>query len=350
MNFTPDYHNLLDAARNKEARRVPLYEHIISSKIMEQVLNYSFADLIHGDDRDLQEYFRAFCKFFVEMGYDTVSFEALISEIMPGNGCLYGHKEGIIKDREDFERYPWDEIPSYFIQKHKRSFDALRGQIPPGMKAVGGAGNGVFECVQDIVGFTDLCYIKADDPELYADLFRKVGETNLKIWKWVISQYSDIFCAFRFGDDLGFKLATLLPPDDIRQLIIPQYKNIIDCVHAVGKPFIFHSCGCIFDVMDDLIRAGIDVKHSNEDVIAPFTTWVQEYGERIGNFGGADVDAVCKLNRDNLREYIVDILDHSKNHGGIAFGTGNSIPDYMPVEGYLNMVELVREYRGDYKK
>ncbi|MDR1030283.1 MAG: hypothetical protein LBL76_05370 [Treponema sp.] len=47
----------------------------------------------------------------------------------------------------------------------------------------------------------------------------------------------------------------------------------------MGKPFLLHSCGCIFKVMDDLIAARIDAKHSNEDAIAP-------YGRRIGNFGG----------------------------------------------------------------
>ena len=28
---------------------------------------------------------------------------------------------------------------------------------------------------------------------------------------------------------------------------------------------------------------------------------------------------------------------------GIAFSTGNSIPDYVPTEGYLAMIETVRE-------
>jgi hypothetical protein len=35
------------------------------------------------------------------------------------------------------------------------------------MKCIGGPGNGIFECVQDIVGYTNLCYIAVDDPDLY---------------------------------------------------------------------------------------------------------------------------------------------------------------------------------------
>lgn len=51
------------------------------------------------------------------------------------------------------------------------------------MKAVGGPGNGVFECVQDVVGYEELCYIKADDEELYEDIFNTVGKMMYLIWE-----------------------------------------------------------------------------------------------------------------------------------------------------------------------
>ena len=96
-----------------------------------------------------------------------------------------------------------------------------------------------------------------------------------------------------------------------------------------------------------LIDAGIDAKHSNEDQIAPFPFWAERYGDRIGNFGGIDTDAVCRLSEPVMREYISDVISKSSGHGGFAFGSGNSIPDYVPVEGYLNMVRIVREIRGE---
>jgi uroporphyrinogen decarboxylase len=100
--------------------------------------------------------------------------------------------------------------------------------------------------------------------------------------------------------------------------------------------------------MDDLIDiAGIDAKHSNEDQIARFPEWVNRYGNRIGNFGGIDTDAVCSLSAPEMKEYINDVLKQCEGHGGIAFGSGNSIPDYVPVEGFITMVETVRSYRGE---
>ena len=101
--------------------------------------------------------------------------------------------------------------------------------------------------------------------------------------------------------------------------------------------------------MDDLIDfAGIDAKHSNEDEIAPFTAWVEKYGDKIGNFGGMDVDFLCRSSIKQIKEKTVGIIEACIGHKGFAFGTGNSIPDYVPVDNYRTMIETVREYRGDY--
>ncbi len=107
--------------------------------------------------------------------------------------------------------------------------------MPEGMKAIGGVGNDVFEIVQDLVGYTELCFIRADNPELYRALFKKVGDKMVEIWRRFLEEYGEIYTVVRFGDDLGFKPATLLPPEDIRKYIIPQYKRIVDLVHFYFK-------------------------------------------------------------------------------------------------------------------
>lgn len=346
--FQPNYKHIEDAARNIEPRRLPLYEHLISVKIMEEILGKKFSALMDGDYADKKEFFRNYCDFHIQMGYDAVEFEQCIGTIMPGSGLLGGHGlPPAINDRADFERYPWNDVVELYFQAYSQDFCALRDVMPEGMKAIGGVGNGIFECVQDIIGYENLCYLKADDEELYTDLFLKVGETNLKIWKRFLKEFGDIYCVCRFGDDLGYKSNTLLSVDDIKNHIIPQYVPIIKEVHRYRKPFLLHSCGQIFDIMDDLIAAGIDAKHSNEDQIAPFPVWVEKYGDRIGNFGGIDTDAVCRLSKQEMKEYITEVVRKSAGHGGFAFGSGNSIPDYVPVEGYLNMNEIVRNLRNE---
>jgi len=100
--------------------------------------------------------------------------------------------------------------------------------------------------------------------------------------------------------------------------------------------------------MDDLIEvAGIDAKHSNEDVIAPFKVWLERYGSRIGNFGGIDMDVLCQYSPSQIQAYVLDVLKEVEGCGGVAIGTGNSIPDYVPPAGYLAMIDTVRRFRGE---
>ena len=346
MTFQPDYRHMLDVLANRRPARLPVYEHIISPEIMEKILGVRFAALVDGDSADQREFFTQFCRFFQEMTYDTVSCEVCIAGILPDHGAIMGGRPGPIQSRADLEQYPWDELPGRFWDLAESHFNHLAACLPPGMKALGGVGNGVFEISEDLVGFEYLCYMQADDPELFADLFCRIGDLMVSIWTTFLKRHADPFAVCRFGDDLGFKTATLLAPRTLRQHVFPQYRRVADLIHRAGKPFLWHSCGNIFSIMEDVIALGIDAKHSNEDIIAPFDRWIELYGDRIGLLGGVDVDILCQKSPAEIVERVVDMgRRFRENSRGFALGSGNSIPDYIPVEGYLAMLEAARQLR-----
>lgn len=350
--FQPDYTKVVDCARNREVDRTPLYEHNVSYGIMERIegRDYGWGD---GSPACLDEFFVNYCGFFRDHGYDVVTFEACITPILPGGGNLAGHVDPpAIADRADFERYPWADIERIWFDKYGEMFAKLRNHLPAGMKAIGGVGNGVFEIAEDLVGYENLVILGYDDPDLYADLFCRIGDMMMGIWARFLREYGDAYCVLRIGDDLGYKSNTLISYDDIRAHIIPQYRRLVGLVHETGKPFLLHSCGNLFGVFDDLIAGtGIDAKHSNEDQIAPFREWVDRYGDRIGNFGGIDTDHLVRMPEDTLRKLVYETWDYCHaGHGGFCLGSGNSIPDYVDPARYLAMIETVREARGDFRE
>jgi uroporphyrinogen decarboxylase len=128
--------------------------------------------------------------------------------------------------------------------------------------------------------------------------------------------------------------------------VLPQYQRIIGLIKAAGKPFLWHSCGRLFPVMDDVIALGINAKHSNEDAIAPFEEWITRYGDRIGLLGGIDVDILCQKAPDEVYSIVLERgLRYRDMARGYALGSGNSIPDYVPVNGYLAMVRAAQAIR-----
>jgi hypothetical protein len=343
--FNPDYNNLLQVLNNVRPDRIPIYEHHIDAPFISKVLgeNLNPSGL---KPAELPGYYRKIIGFWKDMTYDGFDFEAAICDILPGHGAIMGGMPGPIQNRDDFQKYPWKEIPVIFKEKYTPHFDAIRRSLPAGMKAYGGCGYGIFEASQDLVGFEPLCIMQCLDQKLFSDLFVRIGDLWMELWSWVLNNYSDLFVFCRMGDDLGHKTSTMLDPDVIRQHIFPQYKRVIDLVHSSGKKFLLHSCGNIFPLMDDIISLGIDAKHSNEDQIAPFISWVEKYSGKIGLFGGFDLNLLILEKPETVFKTVIESGNFYRTKAnGYGIGSGNSIPGYIPVDGFMAMIEGVKEIR-----
>jgi uroporphyrinogen decarboxylase len=344
-SFQPDYNNLLAVLNNQRPDRIPLYEHHIDAPFISKVMGKEI--VLHGNlAGDYEEYYRKITSFWKNNTYDGFDYEAAICDIIPDHGAILGGRPGPIQTRDDFNKYPFDDIPKIFWETYTPHLEAIRKVMPAGMKAFGGCGYGVFETSQDLVGYEYLCVLQYTDPDLFRDVFLKIGDLYEELWTEMVSRYGDLFVFCRMGDDLGFKSATLLEPDTIRTHILPQYKRVIDIVHKGGKKFLLHSCGNIFEIMEDIIAQGIDAKHSNEDEIAPYEKWIELYSGRIGLFGGIDVNTICLNSYDDV---YTAVLEKGKKYRemakGYGIGSGNSIAEYVPVEGFQAMIDAVNKLR-----
>ena len=341
QDFHPNCNNILEVLHNRKPTYLPLYEHHIDAPFISKYIGESLG-YEDNNRSDLEHYYKRITSFWKDMTYDAFDFEAAICDIYPGHGAIYGGMIGPIQTRDDFEKYPFDQIPKIFWEKYTPHLEALRKVIPPGMKAYGGCGYGIFESSQDLIGYESLCTMQYLDPDLFKDVFIKIGDLYVELWSEMIKRYDDLFVFYRMGDDLGFKTSTLLEPDTIRNHILPQYRRVIDLIHNSGKKFLLHSCGCIFDIMPDIIQIGIDAKHSNEDEIAPFEKWIDLYSDKIGLFGGIDVNILCQNSYDDVYKYVLEKgMEYRAKASGYGIGSGNSIAEYVPVEGFRAMIDAV---------
>ena len=345
MDFQPDYNQILQVLHNKQPPRLPLYEHHIDPPFISKVVGKEIS-LQGNSPADLDAYYSELINFWKSMGYDAFDYEAAICDILPDHGAILGGRPGPIQSRDDFEKFPFEEIPSIFWDTYTPHLEAISRVMPAGMKAFGGCGYGIFETSQDLVGYEYLCVLMYTDPDLFADLFIRIGDLYQTLWSEMVRRYSDLFVFFRMGDDLGFKNSTLLDPESIVQHILPQYRRVIGEVHRGGKKFLLHSCGNIFPIMEEILACGIDAKHSNEDQIAPFDKWIDLYNDRIGLFGGIDVDLLCQNPYEEVYRQVLDKGTHYRSRtNGWGLGSGNSIPEYVPVDGFMGMIDAAREIR-----
>ena len=348
MAFTPNAEYLRQAALRQRPVRVPLYDHVIDTGIMEHILHKPIGALLGGDTGDRAQGVANMAKFFVSMGYDGMCFECCVGGLLPGGGGLLDeHHASAIATMADLERYPWREIPKLYFERFDADFAALERALPAGLGVVGGVGNGILECAQELVGYVNLCLLRYDDPELYGALLRRCAGMLEDIWAQFLPRWGHLLTIARIGDDMGYKSATLLAPQDLIDHVVPGYRRITALAHRHGKPFLLHSCGSIFAVMEALMDAGIDAKHSNEDAIAPLSHWLEKYGDRIAIFGGIDVDTLTRGSAGEIRAKTEELYHMGSRYPGFAIGTGNSVPSYIPVENYVLMNETIRKLRGE---
>lgn len=298
--------------------RVPYYELFVNREVMEVILGKTIVDC-----RDTVE-------FYHRLGYDYVPAWPH-RELKVGS--LVDRSLGYpISDWDTFNSYEWPPTDSIDFSE----FDMVKPLLPKGMKIIGETG-GILENIEALVGYEQLCYMLADQPDLVEAILARVGELYE-------AMYAGMSCREEVGavvisDDLGFKTQTLISPNELRRHILPRHRKLAEIIHESGKPCILHSCGRLEEIMEDIIEdVGIDAKHSYEDQILPVERAMDLYGDRIAILGGFDVDKLTRFSEDEVRSYTNTLLEALSGGGGYALGSGNSIPGFIPVANYLAML------------
>ncbi len=250
-------------------------------------------------------------------------------------------REGPIKNWQDFEQYAW---PTDFSGVNLMS-RIMAKRVPDGMKVMVIPG-GVFEWTSQLMGLVNFSYALIDIPDLVDAVVKKVTETIYRVTEDILQEpnVGGIF----MGDDLGYFSGTIISPKILRDKILPNTKKIIDLVHQAGKLFVFHSCGNMYAVMDDLIQIGIDAKHSFEDKIMPIEEVYQKWGKRIAIIGGLDMGILASGTEKQVRNRSREILDMCGLKGHYIFGTGNSVANYIPIQNYLAMLDELHKWNEEH--
>jgi uroporphyrinogen decarboxylase len=181
-----------------------------------------------------------------------------------------------------------------------------------------------------------------DDPDLVKALFDSVGSRLARYYE--IALQFDTVGFVCLNDDWGFNTQTFLSPEQMREYVFPWHKKMIDISHAAGRPVMLHSCGNMRDVIEDVIAMGFDAKHSYEDLILPVEEAYELWHDRIAIQGGIDLDFICRESVDAVRDRSRAMLERVAGRGGYMLGTGNSVPEYLPVDKYFTMLEVATGY------
>jgi uroporphyrinogen decarboxylase len=331
---------------------IGIVETLLGEKFPVDLRRYMDEPVVDLPAEELREALKAvdlYLRFCYEMGYDYVSMitglnfhrsQFTLADTAPlsnwADGVRYWQDEssGPIQSWKDFESYPWPraEEVSY------AAIEYLNAVVPDGMKIAASVGP-IFDNATQLMGLQSFSYALHDQPDLVEAICQRVGElvTATAAHVATIDNVGILFLA----DDMGFFSGMLVSPAVIRRYFLPHQKKVAEAAHHAGKLFLFHACGNVYKLMDDLIdEVGIDGKHSFEDKILPVEDAYRRWGDRIAILGGVDMDVLGRGTEEQVRARTRQILEVCGIRGtGYCLGTGNSVANFIPVQNYLAMLD-----------
>jgi len=323
-------------------QKIPSISHIQEEKKNQFIEGKDISALTEEE----KPYLKGVISFYHHMGYDYVPVWVPLAPfpvkmrvtddtamLSRGKRTWVEEKEGIITSWEDFESFPWDRVRL----DTEDFFNFLSENLPEGMKIT--VTSTLYEMVGErLLGWEGMFRKLYLEPDLVKAVFDRWGEIIYDGYKEAVS--FDCVGAIFHGDDLGYKKGTMIKPDTLREILLPWFKRYTSLAHQHKKMYWYHSCGNIYQIMEDLIEdVKIDAFHSFQDVIVPVWEFKKKYGDRVAALGGVDVDKLARYEEEPLRKYVRDILDRCLPGGRYALGSGNSVTNYVPPRNYLIMLE-----------
>jgi uroporphyrinogen decarboxylase len=344
MNFIrkhpADFSQLEKVLQRCTPERPVLFEYFMNGSLISAITGKSFSQI-----QNQPEQIKTIIDFFYKTGYDYATIPSRYFCPFAFKTANQNKKETVslnegflITDWKSFDLYIWPKIEEF----NSELLELSATNLPDGMKIIVSAPGGLLENAISLIGFENLCFMVYEDETLAKLIFDNIGSRLLAFYQ-VCSKTSTVG-ALIVNDDWGFKTQTMLPPDLLRHFVFPWHKKIVETIHRNNKFAILHSCGNLAEVMTDICTSlNYDAKHSFEDEILPVEKAYEKYHNHIAVMGGIDMDFLVRQSPEKINERAHKLLETTKLKG-YALGSGNSIPDYVPVENYMAMINAANDY------
>jgi len=357
----PDSDRFIDILMGRQSTdKPPIFDFFVDEQVMHLILEEmmgrdwispykveaAIKKVATSDRKIMAAYWDNYIEFWYRMGYDYVivgigydfplrpHLTKDTAELSTGERAWAEETQGLIKNWEDFEKYPW---PNFYLLDFF-PFEYISSHLPDGMKMIASHAGGPMEWLTWILSVQGLSLLLYDSPELVQATANRIGDLMVKFYEQLLEIPN--ICAIFPGDDMGFKTATMISPKHMRQYILPWHREFAQMAHAKGLPYFLHSCGDVEKIMHILLGdIQIDGKHSFEDAIISAQDFQRKYGNKIAVLGGVDMDYLSRQSPDEIRRYVRKLIEDCLPGGRFAVGAGNSVANYVPIENYFAMLD-----------
>ncbi|MCL1887679.1 MAG: hypothetical protein FWF96_02265 [Kiritimatiellaeota bacterium] len=161
------------------------------------------------------------------------------------------------------------------------------------------------------------------EPERYEALLEKICVYQEAILRRTAAFKPDIV---QFGDDAGTTKALMMRPALWRSMVKPRLKRLFDICKNAGSLVLFHCCGQVTDILDDIIEIGADILNPLQAGANDLRAVKQKAAGRLALYGGIDAHTVMTADAPTVARLTQTTLDILGRGGGYIAAPDQSLP------------------------
>jgi len=216
---------------------------------------------------------------------------------------------GFFEDYSDPERvldFDWPD-PSKYIQPDECR--EVVEQAPPGYPVMGVVWSAHFQDACAAFGMETAMVKMMLEPDMFMAVINRITEFYLEANEIFYKATKGKLHAVLLGNDLGTQNGLMISPESIRKYVLPGIRMLIEQAKSYGLKVVYHSCGAIYDIIPDLIDAGVDVIHPIQALAKGMEPerLKMSFGEKVSFCGGVDAQNLLVFGspdqvRDKVRQ------------------------------------------------
>jgi uroporphyrinogen decarboxylase len=206
---------------------------------------------------------------------------------------------------------------------------------------------GIFQDCWNLRGMAQFLEDMARNRDFAEALLDRVTAVHIRMWEHFLDAVGGYVDVVETADDLGGQAGLLISPRMYRDLIKPRHAALNAAIRSRTRArILYHSCGAIMPVIDDLVEIGVDVLNPIQPL--PGLMDPEELKSRYGRclifHGGLDVQSLLPTGtpdqvRAHVRRYL-DVLGPDR----YIVAPANSVQPGTPPENLVAAYEAARDY------
>jgi uroporphyrinogen decarboxylase len=196
---------------------------------------------------------------------------------------------------DDLDQFPWPDPDdpgrvAGLADEARRLYEGTDYSL-----AAGHISAGVFQDCWNLRGMALFFEDMALRREFADALLDRVLAVHIGMWEHFLDAVGEYVDVVETADDLGGQTGLLISPGMYRELIKPRHAALNAAIRGRTRAkILYHSCGAIMPLIDDLIEAGVDILNP----IQPLPGLMEpedlrsRYADRLVFHGGLDVQSL----------------------------------------------------------